>query len=234
MTFSQPNSLSLCHLPMLCTPQSSSNKLNKESLGFDKVSLSTLIRSVQLSFIILTAIFTHILTSISISEDTENLCCPTYEYFKQAWISNFFRLHAFSSRLELAPSLLQWLGCWANWLTAGGTWCWLARLSVLMLSTLLNQHITRHYNIVVIIWCTSSSSIGACRWRCCSCECPPSCSVLSSPKPWREAKMHSSDIYVSLSQLLSGSLLSNLHQLCVFFLYPVLVFKVLRLSLKPG
>jgi len=25
------------------------------------------------------------------------------------------------------------------------------------------------------------SSIGACRWRCCSCECPPSCSVLSSP-----------------------------------------------------
>jgi len=32
------------------------------------------------------------------------------------------------------------------------------------------------------------SSIGACRWRCCSCECTPSCSVLCSPKPWRETK----------------------------------------------
>ena len=42
----------------------------------------------------------------------------------------------------------------------------------------------------------SSSSIGACRWRCCSCECPPSCSVLSSPKPWREAKIKLAQIFL--------------------------------------
>ena len=41
-----------------------------------------------------------------------------------------------------------------------------------------------------------SSSIRACRWRCCSCECPPSCSVLSSPKPWREAKIKLAQIFV--------------------------------------
>ena len=45
----------------------------------------------------------------------------------------------------------------------------------------------------------SSSSIGACRWRCCSCECPPSCSVLSSPKPWREAKIKLAQIFLHRS-----------------------------------
>jgi len=43
--------------------------------------------------------------------------------------------------------------------------------------------------IIVTAKCNYHQSIGACRWRCCSCECPPSCSVLSSPKPWREAKI---------------------------------------------
>jgi len=43
---------------------------------------------------------------------------------------------------------------------------------------------------------SSSSSIGACRWRCCSCECPPSCSVLSSPKPWRESKIKLAQIFL--------------------------------------
>ena len=43
------------------------------------------------------------------------------------------------------------------------------------------------------------SSIGSCRWRCCSCECPPSCSVLSSPKPWREAKIKLAQIFLHRS-----------------------------------
>jgi len=42
------------------------------------------------------------------------------------------------------------------------------------------------------------SSIGACWWRC-SCECPPSCSVLSSPKPWREAKIKLAQIFLHRS-----------------------------------
>ena len=37
-----------------------------------------------------------------------------------------------------------------------------------------------HWSLLLLV---VSSSIGACRWRCCSCECPPSCSVLSSLKP---------------------------------------------------
>ena len=44
-----------------------------------------------------------------------------------------------------------------------------------------------------------NQSIGACRWRCCSCECPPSCSVLSSPKPWHEAKIKLAQIFLHRS-----------------------------------
>ena len=52
---------------------------------------------------------------------------------------------------------------------------------------------------LLLVLLLSSSSIGACRWRCCSCESPPSCSVLSSPMPWREAKIKLAQIFLHRS-----------------------------------
>jgi len=54
-------------------------------------------------------------------------------------------------------------------------------------------------------WTQIYQSIGACWWRCCSCECLPSCSVLSSPKPWRKAKIKLAQIFLAiLSQVCLG------------------------------
>jgi len=61
---------------------------------------------------------------------------------------------------------------------------------------------------------SSSSSIGACRWRCCSCECPPTCSVLSSPKPWREAKIKLAHIFLDPPPSLARYVLDDLDAAC--------------------
>ena len=60
----------------------------------------------------------------------------------------------------------------------------------------LIKSVSRGMDVCVI---SINQSIGACRWRCCSCECPPSCSVLRSPKPWREAKIKLAQIFLHRS-----------------------------------
>ena len=42
----------------------------------------------------------------------------------------------------------------------------------------------------------TSINQSACRWRCCSSECPPSCSVLWTSQPWRETKIELAQIFL--------------------------------------
>ena len=79
------------------------------------------------------------------------------------------------------------------------------RYSVLkIVGCIVGMSSKRHCSLYILLQrdidiASIKQSIGACRWRCCSYECPPSCSVLSSPKPWREAKIKLAQIFLHRS-----------------------------------